>query len=52
MVADLEKKVLTAALKKGKTQAKAAKLLGINQSTIARKMQKYGLNRSGWATKK
>jgi PAS domain S-box-containing protein len=52
MVADLEKKVLTAALEKGKTQASAAKLLGINQSTIARKMQKYGLNRSGWATKK
>jgi PAS domain S-box-containing protein len=52
MVADLEKKVLTAALEKGKTQAKAAKLLGINQSTIARKMKKYGLDRSGWATKK
>jgi DNA-binding NtrC family response regulator len=52
MVADLEKKVLTAALEKGKTQASAAKLLGINQSTIARKMQKYGLDRSGWATKK
>jgi PAS domain S-box-containing protein len=43
MVADLEKKMLSAALEKGKTQAGAAKLLGINQSTIARKMKKYGL---------
>ena len=48
MVAGLEKKVLTAALKKAKTQASAAKMLGINQSTIARKMKKYGLARSTW----
>jgi PAS domain S-box-containing protein len=52
MVADLEKKVLTAVLEKGKTQANAANLLGINQSTIARKMKKYGLDRSGWVIKK
>jgi PAS domain S-box-containing protein len=52
MVADLEKKVLAAALEKGKTQASAAKLLGINQSTIARKIKKYGLDRSGWITKR
>ena len=48
MVADLEKEVLAAALKKTKTQANAAKMLGINQSTIARKMKKYGLTRSAW----
>jgi PAS domain S-box-containing protein len=48
VVADLEKEVLAAALKKAKTQANAAKMLGINQSTIARKMKKYGLTRSGW----
>lgn len=45
MVADLEKKVLIRALKKGKTQANAARMLGINQSTIARKIRKYSLNR-------
>ncbi|MGM0394769.1 MAG: sigma-54 interaction domain-containing protein [Thermodesulfobacteriota bacterium] len=42
MVADLEKKVLTQALKHGGTQAGAARLLGIDQSTIARKLKKYG----------
>jgi DNA-binding NtrC family response regulator len=45
MVADLEKKVLTRALEKGRTQVNAAKMLGINQSTIARKIKKYGLDR-------
>lgn len=44
MVEDLEKRVLTTALKKGRTQAKAAHLLGINQSTIARKLKKYRLH--------
>jgi PAS domain S-box-containing protein len=42
MVADLEKKVLVQALKHGGTQAGAARLLGIDQSTIARKLKKYG----------
>ncbi len=41
MVADFEKKIIEMAIKKGKTQANAAKLLGINQSIIARKLQKY-----------
>ncbi|WP_034625467.1 sigma-54 interaction domain-containing protein [Desulfotignum balticum] len=45
MVADLEKKMLVRALKKGKTQVNAAGMLGINQSTIARKIKKYGLDR-------
>ena len=47
MVGDLEKTVLTSALKHAGTQVKAARLLGINQSTIARKLRKYGLTRSG-----
>ncbi len=46
MVADLEKKVLIRALKQGKTQVNAARMLGINQSTIARKIKKHGLDRS------
>ncbi|MFN2436699.1 MAG: sigma-54 interaction domain-containing protein, partial [Desulfotignum sp.] len=45
MVADLEKKVLIRALAHAGTQARAAGLLGIDQSTIARKLKKYGLNR-------
>lgn len=44
MVEDLEKRVLQTALRKGRTQATAAKLLGINQSTIARKLKKYQLS--------
>jgi transcriptional regulator with PAS, ATPase and Fis domain len=47
MVADLEKKVLMHALTHAGTQARAAGLLGIDQSTIARKLKKYGLGRSG-----
>jgi transcriptional regulator with PAS, ATPase and Fis domain len=46
MVADLEKKVLNQALKHAGTQAKAAMLLGIDQSTIARKLKKYDQDRS------
>jgi PAS domain S-box-containing protein len=46
MVGDLEKTVLTQALKHAGTQARAARLLGINQSTIARKLKKCGLIRS------
>jgi PAS domain S-box-containing protein len=49
MVGGLEKTVLTQALKHARTQARAARLLGINQSTIARKLKKYGLTRSGAA---
>ena len=37
----VEKKALECAFKKYKTQAKTAKALGINQSTIARKFKKY-----------
>jgi PAS domain S-box-containing protein len=45
MVADLEKAVLASALKQAKTQENAARLLGINQSTIARKLKKYCLTK-------
>lgn len=41
MVADFERKIIELALKEGRTQANAAKLLGINQSTIARKLKKH-----------
>ena len=44
MVGDLEKRVLGRALKEGRTQANAARLLGINQSTIARKLKKHQLS--------
>ena len=44
MVGDLEKRVLKRALKEARTQANAARLLGINQSTIARKLKKYQLS--------
>ncbi|MCG8529775.1 MAG: hypothetical protein MI749_03830, partial [Desulfovibrionales bacterium] len=43
MVARLESKVLDAALREYGTQTKAARALGLNQSTIARKVKKYGL---------
>jgi len=52
MVADLEKKVLIHALAHAGTQARAAGLLGIDQSTIARKLKKYGLGRLGAAAMK
>lgn len=44
MVEGFEKNIIQMALKKGKTQANAAKLLGINQSTIARKLKRYQSN--------
>ncbi|MCG8634234.1 MAG: sigma 54-interacting transcriptional regulator [Desulfobacterales bacterium] len=44
MVAEFERKIIEMALKEGKTQANAAKMLGINQSTIARKLQKHKIN--------
>ncbi len=44
MVAEFEKRIIEMAMKKGKTQANAARLLGINQSTIARKLKKYQLS--------
>ena len=43
MVARLETKVLHAALREYGTQTKAARALGLNQSTIARKIKKYGI---------
>jgi PAS domain S-box-containing protein len=44
MVGDFERKIIEMALREGKTQAGAARLLGINQSTIARKLQKHKLS--------
>lgn len=49
MTSRFEKRVLAAALKTAKTQVNAAKMLGINQSTIARKLKKYGLTKPGVA---
>ncbi|WP_300457079.1 sigma 54-interacting transcriptional regulator [Desulfobacula sp.] len=43
MVEEMEKNILTTVLKKCRTQANAAKILGLNQSTIARKLKKYRL---------
>lgn len=43
MVEQYEKNILTLVLKKSRTQSNAAKELGLNQSTIARKLKKYGL---------
>jgi len=37
----IEHKLLEIALDKGKTTRKAAKILGVNQSTVVRKMRKY-----------
>jgi len=42
-VASAEKKLLLRALKTCGTQRKAARLLGINQSTLARKAKRYGI---------
>ena len=39
----LEKMMIIRALKSCGTQRKAARLLGINQSTLARKAKKYGI---------
>ncbi len=43
MLEKVEKKAVDHAFKKYKTQAEAAKALGLNQSTIARKLKKYAL---------
>lgn len=40
----VEREALATAMKQHGTQARAAIALGINQSTIARKLKKYGLN--------
>jgi PAS domain S-box-containing protein len=44
-VQQVEKMLISKALKKCGTQRKAAQLLGINQSTLARKAMQYGINR-------
>ena len=41
IVAALERRIITQALEKHGTQARAAEALGINQSTIARKLQRH-----------
>ncbi len=41
----IEKSLIAQALKKCGSQRKAAKLLGVNQSTLARKASRYGINR-------
>ena len=40
VMAAIERRILTQALEKYGTQAKAAETLGINQSTIARKLKR------------
>jgi transcriptional regulator with PAS, ATPase and Fis domain len=42
-MAAMERRIVSQALEKFGTQAKAATALGVNQSTIARKMKKFGL---------
>lgn len=44
MLEKVEKKAVECAFKKYKTQTETARALGINQSTIARKLKKYTLN--------
>lgn len=43
MVETFERELLTQVLQTTRTQSEAAEKLGLNQSTIARKMQKYGI---------
>jgi transcriptional regulator with PAS, ATPase and Fis domain len=43
MVAEVEREVLCAARQRYASQAEIAEALGVNQSTIARKMKRYGL---------
>lgn len=45
-LADAEKAVIAAALSECKTKTEAAAQLGINTSTLAAKIKKYGLNES------
>jgi DNA-binding protein Fis len=42
-MAAVERRLISQALEKHGTQAKAAQALGVNQSTIARKLKKHGL---------
>ena len=42
-MATVERRLISQALEKHGTQAKAAQALGVNQSTIARKLKKHGL---------
>jgi DNA-binding protein Fis len=42
-VETFEKELLTQVLQTTRTQTEAAEKLGLNQSTIARKMQKYSI---------
>ncbi|QGQ45574.1 sigma-54 interaction domain-containing protein [Metabacillus sediminilitoris] len=46
-VEETEKQLLSTALKKYKTTRKMAKALGVNQTTIMRKLHKYQLNQNG-----
>ena len=43
IVAEIEREVLSAARKRYGSQAEIAEALGVNQSTIARKMKRYDL---------
>lgn len=43
LVENLEIKVITQALKKSKNNKEAAKILGIDPSTLTRKRQKYSI---------
>lgn len=44
--ADMEKKIIEEALRKHRTLQQAAKFLGVNQSTISRKIHQYDIKRS------
>jgi PAS domain S-box-containing protein len=46
---DLEKRMIAEALRKFKTMVKAAQALGIDQSTLSRKIARYGLKSSFYA---
>jgi PAS domain S-box-containing protein len=48
---DLEKRMIEEALRKHKTMVKAAQALGIDQSTVSRKIRRYGLGGYGYANK-
>lgn len=42
-IGKVEKKILRKAIRKYRSQAAAAEALGVNQSTVARKLRKYGI---------
>jgi PAS domain S-box-containing protein len=44
--AEVEKKLLEEALRKHKTLLKTAQALGVNQSTVSRKMRRYGIKKN------